>query len=47
MAGFTSLDVALVTPAVLSGFDEVVLGDTALTTGQVTTLTNWVNAGAT
>ena len=45
MAGFTSLDVALVTPTVLNGFDEVVLGDAVLTTGQVTTLTNWVNAG--
>ena len=29
----------------LSNFDVVLLGDTALSAGQVTTLTNWVNGG--
>jgi concanavalin A-like lectin/glucanase superfamily protein/Big-like domain-containing protein/fibronectin type III domain protein len=45
LAESTKLDLSLVTPPVLSGFDTVVLGDAALTTGQVSTLTNWVNGG--
>ena len=42
---FTTIDVALITPALLSNFDVVVLGETPLTVGQVSMLTNWVNAG--
>ena len=42
---FTTIDVALISPALLSNFDVVVLGETPLTVGQVTMLSNWVNAG--
>ncbi|WP_053226918.1 LamG-like jellyroll fold domain-containing protein [Solirubrobacter soli] len=42
---FTSMDLSLATSTVLSGFDQVILGDVPLTVGQVTMLTNWVNAG--
>ncbi len=42
---FTTVDVTFVSPALLAGFDVVVLGDLPLTPGQVTTLTNWVNGG--
>ncbi len=42
---YTTLDVAFLSPAVLSGFDVVVLGDTALSPAQVTTLTGWVEGG--
>jgi hypothetical protein len=42
---FTTIDVTLISPALLANFDVVVLGETPLNTGQVTTLTNWVNAG--
>jgi len=42
---FTTIDVAFLTPALLSGFDVVILGDTALTPAQVTALTGWVNGG--
>jgi hypothetical protein len=42
---FTSIDVSLISPSLLSNFDIVVLGDTPLTPSQVTMLTNWVNAG--
>jgi hypothetical protein len=42
---FTSLDLSLVTPSVLNGFDEVVLGDVPVSPAQAITLTNWVNAG--
>jgi fibronectin type 3 domain-containing protein len=42
---FTTIDVAFLSPALLSGFDVVVLGDTALTPAQVTALTGWVNGG--
>jgi chitodextrinase len=45
LAEYTSLDVSYLTPAVLNGFDEVVLGDAALTGAQVTTLSDWVAAG--
>jgi hypothetical protein len=45
LSEFTSLDLSLVTTGVLSGFDEVVLGDADVTSAQVTMLTNWVNAG--
>ena len=39
---FTTIDVAFLSPALLSGFDVVVLGDTALSAAQVSTLTGWV-----
>ena len=42
---FTTLDASLLSSTVLSNFDVVLLGDTTLSTGQVTTLTNWVNGG--
>ena len=42
---FTTIDVGFVSPALLSGFDVVVLGDTALNAAQVSTLTGWVNGG--
>ena len=42
---FTTLDASLLSSSVLSNFDVVLLGDTALSAGQVTTLTNWVNGG--
>ncbi len=42
---FTTIDVAFLSPALLSGFDVVVLGDTVLTPAQVTTLTGWVDSG--
>ena len=45
LAAYTSLDVSLLSPVVLSGFDEVVLGDAALTAAQVTMLSDWVTAG--
>ena len=42
---FTTLDASLLSSTVLSNFDVVLLGDIALTSSQVTTLTNWVNGG--
>ena len=45
LSAYTTLDVSLISPSVLSGFDEVVLGDAALTNGQVDMLTDWVTAG--
>ena len=45
LSAYTTLDVSLISPSVLSGFDEVVLGDSALTNGQVDMLTDWVTAG--
>ena len=42
---FTTLDVSQMSSAVLNNFPVVVLGETSLSNGQVTTLTNWVNAG--
>jgi fibronectin type 3 domain-containing protein len=42
---FTTLDVSLLTPSSLSGFDVVLLGDTNLTPAQVSALTGWVNGG--
>jgi hypothetical protein len=38
-------DVSTLSAATLAGRDVVVLGETTLTAAQVTTLTNWVNAG--
>jgi hypothetical protein len=46
--GFNSFDVsdiAALTSTVLNSHDIAVLGDVALTSAQVTMLTNWVNAG--
>ncbi len=42
---FATVDVSLLSPAFLNFFDTVVLGDVALSAGNVTLLTNWVNAG--
>ena len=42
---FTTIDVAFLSPALLSGFDVVLLGEAPLTPAQVTTLTGWVNGG--
>ena len=42
---FTTLDVSQMSAAVLNNFRVVILAETSLSTGQVTTLTNWVNAG--
>ncbi len=39
------MDVSTLSAATLAGRDVVVLGETALTAAQVTTLTNWVNGG--
>ncbi len=36
---------SLISPAVLNFYDVIVLGEVALSAAQVTTLTNWVNAG--
>ncbi|MDP9491802.1 MAG: Ig-like domain-containing protein, partial [Actinomycetota bacterium] len=40
-----NVDVATLSAATLSGRDVVILGESALTAAQVTTLTNWVNGG--
>ena len=45
LQAFTTIDVAFVSPALLAQFDVVILGNTALSAGQVTTLTGWVNGG--
>jgi hypothetical protein len=42
---FNVVDVSAVTAGLLSSYDVVLLGKTSLTSGQVTTLTNWVTSG--
>ncbi|MBA3288192.1 MAG: Ig-like domain-containing protein, partial [Acidimicrobiia bacterium] len=42
---FTTIDVAFVSPALLSSFDVVLLGDATLNASQISTLTGWVNGG--
>ncbi|MFI5088974.1 MAG: N,N-dimethylformamidase beta subunit family domain-containing protein, partial [Terriglobales bacterium] len=42
---FAVLDISQVQSSTLAGYDVVVLGDTPLTSGQVTMFTNWVNGG--
>ena len=42
---FTVADISTVTSSSLAPYDTVILGNTALTSTQVTTLTNWVTAG--
>ena len=42
---YATLDVSLISPAILSFYDVAILGDMQLTSAQVTTLTNWVQAG--
>ena len=42
---FSTLDISLVSPTVLSYYQVAILGDTPLTPIQVTTLTNWVTGG--
>ncbi|HEY6865928.1 MAG TPA: DUF4082 domain-containing protein, partial [Candidatus Eisenbacteria bacterium] len=44
---FMATDIALLTPAVLSAHDVVVLGEMPLTAGQASMLTDWVNTGGT
>jgi hypothetical protein len=44
---FSTLDISLVSPTVLSYYDVAILGDMPLTSLQVQTLTNWVTAAAT
>ena len=39
------VDVSMVTPAMLTGYDVAILGEMALTAAQVTTMTDWVSAG--
>jgi chitodextrinase len=42
---FSTVDAALMTPALLANFGLVVLGDMSLAPSQVSTLTGWVNGG--
>ncbi len=42
---FALTNVSSIGPAALSNYDVVILGETALTAGQVTTLSNWVSGG--
>ena len=42
---FATIDVSFLSPALLAQFDVVLLGNAALSTTQVTTLTNWVTGG--
>lgn len=44
---FTAMDLSLVTPAVLAAYDVVVLGECALSIGDVTMLSDWTDAGGT
>jgi hypothetical protein len=45
LQAFTTIDISLVSPSLLSGFDVVLLGETTLSGPQVTALSGWVNAG--
>ncbi|HEY6507078.1 MAG TPA: N,N-dimethylformamidase beta subunit family domain-containing protein, partial [Vicinamibacterales bacterium] len=42
---FTAMDVTLVTPATLTAYDAVILGEMTLTISQVGMLSDWVDAG--
>jgi hypothetical protein len=42
---FVTKDISAVSPAVLGGYDVVILGDMTLTAAQVGMLTDWVNLG--
>ena len=42
---FDTADISTVNSSVLNNYDVVLLGQVALTSGQVTLLTNWVNGG--
>ena len=42
---FTTIDVSLISPTLLSQFDVVLLGQTPVTGAQVATLSGWVNGG--
>ncbi len=42
---FTVTDISNVSAGVLSGYDVAILGDIALTAGQVTMLSDWVDGG--
>jgi hypothetical protein len=45
LTDFSKINAALITPALLSHFDVVLLGETALTATQVSTLNTWVQGG--
>ena len=45
LSAFTTVDVSSFSAGLLAGFDVVVLGNMSLSTGQVNTLTSWVNGG--
>jgi fibronectin type 3 domain-containing protein len=45
LGAFTTIDATFLSPALLAGFDLVVLGDMPLNASQVTTLSGWVSAG--
>jgi hypothetical protein len=42
---FTKIEAGFISATLLSGFDVVVLGETPLSTAQVSTLSDWVNGG--
>jgi hypothetical protein len=42
---FTATDISLITPAMLAGYDVVILGEMPLTSSQVAMLTDWVSNG--
>src|SRR6266516_1679792 len=42
---FQTADIGTVNPAALANYDTVLLGEVSLTPTQVTTFTDWVNAG--
>ncbi len=42
---FTTIDVSFLSPALLSGFDVVLLGEATLNASQVSTLAGWVDGG--
>ena len=44
---FSAKDISIVTPAVTDSYDVVILGEMALTAGQVTMLSDWTDAGGT
>ena len=42
---YTVADISTVTSTTLSNYDVVILGEMALTSGQASMFTNWVNGG--
>jgi hypothetical protein len=45
VSSFATIDITFITPALLSRFDVVLLGEMTLTPAQVSTLSGWVSAG--